>query len=751
MRNVVVRLLLLMPLVFIGGCGDVISTPPPPAPIMISPSTAPSGTVGFSYNLTLSASGGRAPYTWSVGTGTLPSGLSLNANTGALSGVPASSGTSNFTVQVSDSSVPSRTGTKPFALVVNPQLSFSITSLPDGAVSVAYNTTASISGGTAPFTWTISSGSLPPGLALNSATGAITGTPTMAGSFGLGLKVTDSSTPTQTAKFFSGINIYPLLTITSTSLPDGVVGSAYSATLTASGGTGAYTWSVGSGSLPNGISLDPNTGILSGTPLSAEQANFTVQVTDTANPPQTTALPFTLTVAVAGANNRLMKGSYAFLFQGFDSNGGVAIAGIMDADGVGSITGGVFDINRSSGAQGNITIESGTFAIDSDNRGSVTIQSALGSQTFRVAMNASGTLAHFIEFDSAGPGVIRGNGTMKRRDADALLQRGWSGNYAFSFSGSTATGGRSAMLGSFSADAAGGVDAGLADSNSDGVVVHEAAIAGTSGYSFAPNGRGALKLNISGLGDISGAVYVVSGSEFFFVRTDAPGSDLLSGEIVQRSDNLFSTSVFEGPSVLHVEGESPAGPTVEVGLVVGDSIAALTGMLDADDGGNITSMSVPGGSYTTASGAFGRGTMEFGSDDLVFYLVDSATAFVMDAVGREVKTGMLERQSDDASSLAFPAGKFVEGTQSNANPSVAFECGTLSIVPTGDLSGTVDLNDAGNALLPGRALAAILSRATKGRITANGGSVYYVISPTRMIRADMQSGETNPKLVVVDQ
>lgn len=750
MKNVSVSPLLLTSLVLIGGCGNV-NSPPPPASIVISPATAPSGTVGFSYNLTLSATGGTAPYTWTVSTGTLPGGLNLNANTGVLSGVPAASGTSNFTVRASDSSVPSRTGNMPFALVVNPQLSFSSASLPDGTVGVVYNAIASISGGVAPYTWTISSGSLPPGLSLNSAMGAITGTPTATGSFSFGLKVTDSSVPQQTAKFFSGIVIYPLLTITSTSLPDGVVGSSYSTTLTASGGTGTYTWSISSGSLPNGISLDPSTGSLSGTPLAAGQANFTAQVTDTANPPQTATLPLSLNVTAAGANNRLMKGSYAFLLQGFDSSGALAMVGSIDADGAGSITGGILDINRSSGAQANITIDSGTFAINSDNRGTVTIQSALGSQTFQVAMNASGTLAHFIEFESNVPDPMRGNGLMKKRLLEVPSGPAWSGSYAFSFSGSTSTGRRSAFLGGFSASAAGSITSGLTDSNSDSAVVHEAAILDASNYSFAPNGRGTLKLIVAGLGSISGVAYFVSAGESFFMTTDTPSNDLLSGEILQQSGNPFSASALTGASLLHMEGQSLSGSTVAGGLVVGDDRFGLAGIYDGNDGGNVTSKSVSGGSYTMTSSSIGRGTMTFAGHSLVFYMVDSATAFVMDAEGSEVKTGMLERRSAGVRARPFPSGRFAEGTESTANPNVAFESGVLTIMPAGGLFGTKDVNLAANILSPAHALSDTLLAATEGRVTTSSGLIYYVISPTRMIGLEMQSGHVNPEIVVADQ
>lgn len=736
----------------LGSCGRALQPVQGPAPLGISPPSAPSGTVGFAYSLALNATGGQPPYSWSVSSGAIPAGLTLDASSGVLSGVPTATGTSNFTVQAVDSSVPARTGSMPLTLVVNGQLTFSITSLPDAAVSVPYAATASVSGGNGPYTWSVVSGGLPPGLSLNGATGVISGTPTTAGGYGLGLKVTDSSNPRQTAQFFSGINVYPQLTITSTSLPDGVVGTSYNATLTATGGTGSYSWSISSGSLPDGISLDPNTGILSGTPATSGQANFVVQVTDTANSPQDPTLPLSINVTAQGANDRLMKGSYAFLLQGFDSGGAVAFAGIMEADGAGSINSGLLDINRSSGPQQNVEIDSGRFAINSDNRGTVTIRSALGSYTFCVAVNRDGSLAHFIEFDSAGPNVIRGNGIMKRRDTGSLLQPGWKGEYAFAFSGSTSTGHRSAMLGSFAASDKGAITAGLADSNSDGIVVEAATVHGASRYGFAATGRGELKLAVDGLGSVTGAVYFVSTNESFFVRTDAPGSDLLSGEIMRESGTPFSSSTLGGSTVLHVVGLSSNGSTtVGVGLVSFAASYSLLGSYDVNEGGRVSSQTISGGSYEVTSAEFGRGTMKFASNDFVFYLVDSAKAFVMDSSGRAVKTGMWEGQSASGSVLSESVGSFAAGSEADTNAKVAFVSGILTIAPAGDLARTADVNLPGNVLSVGQTQDSRLTAITQGRLRTAEGRTYYVISPTRIIEADMQSGKAAPKLVILDQ
>lgn len=167
--------------------------------IAISTASLPSGTVGTAYSATLQASGGTTPYSWSVSTGSLPAGLSLNASSGAISGTPTASGTSNFTAQVKDGS--NNTSTKSLSIAVSAAaqaLAITTTSVPDGSTNTAYSAFLYAGGGKTPYTWSISGGALPAGLTL-SAGGDITGVPTAAGNSSFTAKVTDSSSPANTA------------------------------------------------------------------------------------------------------------------------------------------------------------------------------------------------------------------------------------------------------------------------------------------------------------------------------------------------------------------------------------------------------------------------------------------------------------------------------------------------------------------------------------------------------------------------
>jgi hypothetical protein len=170
--------------------------------------------------------------------------------------------------------------------------------LPGGAIGASYSTSMSAASGTPPYSWSISSGSVP-GLTML-GNGTLSGTPATAGMHTFTAQVTDSAAPvpaTATKVLSITIAATPLSITTATPLPQASVGSFYTQTLAATGGSGSYSWSVVSGVLPAGLSLS-TAGVISGTPsaLAPGTHSFTAQVTDTANYSITKA--FTLTVPV---------------------------------------------------------------------------------------------------------------------------------------------------------------------------------------------------------------------------------------------------------------------------------------------------------------------------------------------------------------------------------------------------------------------------------------------------------------------
>jgi hypothetical protein len=231
--------------------------------------------VGSSYSQILTAAGGTAPYTYSVTSGALPGGLTLT-RAGLLSGTPRADGSFSFTVQAKDRK--GNSGTQAYTLVINaPTITLSPASLTAGTVGRNYNQTLTASGGTRPYTYSVTSGALPAGTSLAPG-GELHGAPTAVGSFGFTIQARD-------AKGFTGSQAYtlvinaPTIALSPTSLSAGTVGRSYRQTLTASGGTAPYTYSVTNGTLPSGLTLT-TAGVLSGTPKAKGTASFTVTAGD---------------------------------------------------------------------------------------------------------------------------------------------------------------------------------------------------------------------------------------------------------------------------------------------------------------------------------------------------------------------------------------------------------------------------------------------------------------------------------------
>jgi len=270
------------------------------AQLTINTTSLPNGVVNTAYSQTIGHTNGTAPFTWTVNSGSLPPGLTLATSTGVISGTPTTAGVSNFTVKVADSSNPVQTVISgSLSITINAQLSITTTTLASGAVNAPYSQTLTLANGTAPFTWTVNSGSLPAGLTLAPSTGVISGTPTAAGVSNFTVKVVDSSSPAQTVISGSlSITINSAISVTTAALPNGIVGTAYSQTLAVSNGTAPFTWALNSGSLPAGLTLAPSTGVISGTPTTAGSSTLTVKVTDSSTPAET-ATSGSLTISIA--------------------------------------------------------------------------------------------------------------------------------------------------------------------------------------------------------------------------------------------------------------------------------------------------------------------------------------------------------------------------------------------------------------------------------------------------------------------
>lgn len=263
------------------GTGTIINDD---AVVTVGPASLPSATAGSAYSQNLSASGGTAPYTFTVTAGALPAGLTLSP-AGVLSGTPTATGSFNFTASATDSGNPT-TGSRAYALVVaGANVILPATTLPAGTAGQAYSSAITpAAGGIAPYTYAVTAGALPAGITLNSATGAVTGTPTSAGNFAFSVTATDSTsgTASQATQSYAVTIAAPTIVVAPSALPTATRGTAYSQTLSASGGTAPYTYTLSAGSLPAGLTLASN-GTLSGTATTEGSFTVTVRATDAGN------------------------------------------------------------------------------------------------------------------------------------------------------------------------------------------------------------------------------------------------------------------------------------------------------------------------------------------------------------------------------------------------------------------------------------------------------------------------------------
>jgi streptogramin lyase len=283
-----------------GGGGSIgqanIGCPQVSPPVAITTTALPQGNLGTAYLATLSATGGSGVYQWSA-TG-LPVNFFINSATGVITGLPAAAGNATVSVTVTDASNPKQTATANLTLTITSAASLVIntTSLPGGSLGAPYSAAVTASGGTGQLTW--SATGLPAGLSIDPIAGVISGTPSATGTATAMITVKDSGSPQVAAT--KGLTIAitggGVLTITTTTLPNGEIGQPYLATLSATGGTAPLTWRLAGGRLPGGLSLDAAAGQISGTPTVVTGTILTLTVSDSGSTPQSASATLLLTI-----------------------------------------------------------------------------------------------------------------------------------------------------------------------------------------------------------------------------------------------------------------------------------------------------------------------------------------------------------------------------------------------------------------------------------------------------------------------
>jgi hypothetical protein len=734
----------------------------------ISPTLAPA-TLGSTYNQKISVTGGTGTLTYALANNSLlPIGLTLNAGTGAITGTPTGPvGTTNFVAKVADSSTAGSVSvTQAMSLTVNSAGSLSIktTSLPNGTLNAAYSAMLQSSGGFAPITWSLTAGTLPMGLSLNSSTGAITGTPTVPGTSTLTFLATDSSTPTpQTASATLTLTV-PQLVINTTSLLNPMVGEAYNQTVqyTEIGSPSpSLTWSISAGSLPAGFSIDPTTGAITGTATSGEvgSTSFTVQLVDASTQlTATQALSLTITTATAcgSGSESLLSGQYALFLSGFDAHGPVGILASFTADGTGHITAGFEDINSTAGVQSDVpvTTASSSYSVGADQRGCLTLVAGGVTRVFRFGLGliSSGVSqgGRTIEFDT----ISNTTGVIRVQNPPDFSNAAVQGNFTFGVSSPFAAGGLLAASGVLTLS--GSAVTGSGDINNNGTLNGGSAgpiTFGAGTYSIGGNGRGTLSFT-AGSSTLHLIVYVLYANQFFMMSGDAQSSTntLFSGDAQLQTGAPYSLTSLSSSSTLFASGQtSPGTPTGQVlaGIFTPDGNGNYSFSGDQSLGGTVGTVTVTG-TYTVASN--GRVQLISSGGTTLFYLMSPNKGFIL-FTDAQVLSGFAEPQSGGPFTTASLTGTYCFATTQPLVANSGLTSGvTAFTAPNANV--TFDYNQAGFLSLDNQ-VSQTYSVSSAGRVLtpASGTTqkVSYIIFPGKVIVMDYSPTVTNPTVAVMEQ
>jgi len=669
----------------------------------------------------------NAGVAWSLsGPGELTNISTTSVTYGAPTAVSA-----NTTATVTATSVANRNAST--SITINIEAVFEITtfSFPGGTLGVAYTGEVTAGGAATPFTWALTSGSLPPGLTLTPSTSTafvtVSGTPTVVGSSTFTLQVTTAGGTSVSQTFSITISPPPPLIVVTGSLIDGTVGAAYSDTLQAANGVPPYTWSISTGSLPAGLSLS-TAGVISGIPTTSGTSPFTVKVTDSSTPtPETATGNLSLTVNPSTVNNSKLSGNYAFLVTGFDASGHFTAAGSFVADGAGNISSGIMDSNDPA----NLQLEqsfNGTYIIGGNGLGSITFTGT--GRMFALAMMADGN-AKIIEFDSTTG--AQDSGVLLKQDTAAFSTSQIVGSYAFGFLGADPQGNRHAFAGVFGADGSGNFTNGVLDSDGVSGITSDVAFTGT--YTVSPTGRGTTALFISGQ-TVNCSFYVVSAGELFVIEIDdiaGQNRQIVSGSVLQQTGSLTldGTSIFETTAVQSLTGSFT--PQDQVGLLATvpttGGAGTLTLTADENTGGTLTS---PSGSGTYSVAANGRTTLTnsgLAASDPVLYLVSENQAFII-GTDPNVTFGFMETQSGTFTDSSL-SGTYGGGSLPPSAASPVSEVDAATADGAGNLTFVTDSNTSGSIKNASSSGTYSVAANGRGTVTENATTtaIFYLASP----------------------
>jgi hypothetical protein len=721
----------------------------PAAPVIsTTPAQVPSATVSVAYSFTFQGSGFGA-LSWST-TPALGDGLSINANTGKVTGTPTTATTLNFSVSLTDG-LGQVTTVPGFSIVVSTE---SIAFTPSAPTTVTAGGTLTVNAlvssdpGSGGVNWSVTCTGGSCGTFTNSHTASGTATtydapptPPTGGTVTITATAADAPSPLVSAVVTVTA---PPLSITTSSLPSGTVNATYNATINATGGVPPYTFKLDATStaLPTGLMFNPGSpsATITGTPTATGTTNnIIVDVKDSEGTPMTAQMTFSLSISTATPNcngaptghESTLNGQYVFLFDGWRGSGtgtpqayvaSFAVDGAGNVSNLGSGVGGEVDTNSSVKGPQNFTIDSTSsnaaslYKVGADPTGSgdlgcivVASTSQGGAAAFRFSLGHKDgsnvyTKGRLIQFDDTTGTGSRGAGVMLLQTTPFSIG---ANSYAFAASGWDSAG-RHVATGGFLTISAGGVisnltadvdDAGTINSGVAGPILGVAGNNGTVGTPDVTAGRSIVTVNYqigANVGAFHFARYPVSPDEFFYISTDAVASSvpLVAGRgIVTHAAGTFSSSSLNGNYILHATGNGSGVANVALGLFTFSS-GNMSGTINTYAAGSAPSTSTPSGTYSVDSQT-GRTTITPGGKfPPVFYLAAPASStepISIFSVGTDPEaTFGLGDASSGTFTTAGMAGHYFFGLDSPNDNTVTDQTGVVSVAASGALTGTQD-------------------------------------------------------------
>jgi Putative Ig domain len=754
----------------------------------------PNGANGIPYSQAIVVTGGVAPLSFTIASGTIPPGLNLDL-AGTLIGTPSCPGSAptpacpanapnsySFVVKVTDSgNPPLSVNSNLFTVIISAPPVLTITSsgaLPSAVLNASYSTPIQTSGGVPPFSWTILSGKLPDGLMLNTTSGQINGTPSKSiasgTQFNFTPQVQDSSVPRQLVSTPAPLSILvtqpqPLAITTESPLTPGTVATPYATFVTATGGIPPYTFSISPGLLPSGLTLNPASGEITGNPILVNSSTFTASVTDSGIVASKASAQLTLNITAGNSTpDILFANSYAFLFTGFDADGTVLISGTFTANASGVVTGGTEDIVRKSGITQAATL-SGTYSIGTDGRGSfqLTATNSVGqmvTDVFQFALESDGS-APFFANDKAlnwSDTPTRGSGILKQKVGGSFAASNFNGNYSFGFSGQDSGAKQAALVGFVHADGVSTFSPGTIDYNDAGAYSPAVPLSGNFAVTSS-TGRGTASLIFqpptTAQFTLNYAFYMVSPDDLFFVALDPTDSThpRLAGEmILQNPNTVLNNSALNGVSVATGTGLA-TNASVFAGFLTADGNGNATVSYDENNGGVIGTPAFASAYRVLTSGRVNL-TSGLGPRIAALYLTGQGQGFLLGS-DTAATSGLLELQTGTPpfSASSFEGG-FTIGAPFTADNQVADILGQFTADGTNHVQGVVDVFTAAGTANLNQPFGGAFSMGAsgQGQLTTNTPPEFptnlalFLVSPANFRAVSTDANDTHPEVIFID-